>query len=181
MKRAPQATIAAATMLAACTTTPVPDPQLLARTEIDVYTAAYKAYTDYDPHSTSTDTLYVSAQFNGGGEIPQVIEFLRKDVGEEIARAYAEANRTPERHAGPPTTRRKTVVFGVDSLMPYESPMHAPVLEFSRPGFNAQGDSALIQMGFGCGLLCGSWEMMLLAKGKDGRWYMVKSFNHAVS
>jgi len=36
-------------------------------------------------------------------------------------------------------------------------------------------------MGFGCGLLCGSWEMMLLAKGKDGRWYMVKSFNHSVS
>jgi hypothetical protein len=172
--------IITAGMLAACTTTQAPDPQLRVRAEIDVYTAAYNDYKQFS-RDKKDDTLYISADVRGDDDVLQMIEYLRNDVGEELARAYAEANRTSGRHAGPPMTDRKYVKFAPDSLMPRDEPMHTPVLQFTRPGFSAKGDSALIQVGTDCGWLCGDWQMVLLAKAKDGRWYVVKSFNHAVS
>ena len=172
------ATVIAVSGIAACTSGPPPDQQLLAQAEIAIYGVAYR---EVETDTTSTDTLYISAQFPGFEEVQQTIEDLRPDVGEGLARAYAEANRHAGWHAGPPATRRKNVLVAADSLLPRSMQTHAPVLQFTRPGLNATRDSAVVQAGFQCGGLCGGWQMMLLAKAKNGQWYVVKSFGHAVS
>ena len=50
------------------------------------------------------------------------------------------------------------------------------VLMFSRVGFNAQEDLALVSMGFRCGDLCGSGGLYLVAK-EEGSWKVQRALS----
>jgi len=181
-KLLPLAVAAAAMMLSACKNAPPLDSKEAARDEIAVYTAAYREFVgaEFRP-DTSAETLYIAAQYQGRGDEAEMIEYLRPEVGEPLARAYARANSRGGWHAGPPVTARAHVVFAADTVLPRAIEYHAPVLNFSRPGFNASRDTALVEIGVRCGGLCGHWGMQLLVKGRDGRWYVRKRFFDAVA
>ncbi len=49
-----------------------------------------------------------------------------------------------------------------------EYPESGGVVHLSRVGFGADGDKALVLMGFRCGDLCGAGGLYLLVKEEDG-------------
>jgi hypothetical protein len=168
--------------LAACAReAPKPPPGGPGADEYAVWSAAVDAqFGDDHPRFVVAETTVAPEMEIEGG-----VERLRAESGvpPELLEDYVTRNGHPARvHAGRLHARRVRVLPAFGGPAGWIASMASDgELTVSRAGFDRGGTRALVTVSYTCGGMCGRQAMLMLERGRDGRWRHTRTFMEYVS